>query len=229
MSLLRYEDLCISFGTGRREKFAVNHLDLEIGIGERVALVGESGSGKTLTALAPLRLEPEGAKVSGKILWNRKDGKGEVDLLSMSIQDIREIRGREIAMVFQEPMTALNPVQTVGRQLGEADRLLVVVRQLLEPLLDGIPAGQPGPAAGPGREPSRAARSGPAARDRRRLPNTARLVRREDPRRGDRRAPRAVRRILRGVSARSVRRVSNIRSGTWHRQGGFASYRDPDQ
>jgi microcin C transport system ATP-binding protein len=74
MSLLRYENLSISFGSGRREKFAVNHLDLDIGIGERVALVGESGSGKTLTALAPLRLEPEGAKVSGKILWNRKDG-----------------------------------------------------------------------------------------------------------------------------------------------------------
>ncbi|MBU3629130.1 ABC transporter ATP-binding protein [Polynucleobacter sp. AP-Reno-20A-A9] len=120
MSLLRYEDLCISFGSGRREKFAVSHLDLAIGIGERVALVGESGSGKTLTALAPLRLEPEGAKVSGKILWNKKDGKGTVDLLSMSMQDIREIRGREIAMVFQEPMTALNPLFTVGNQIIEA-------------------------------------------------------------------------------------------------------------
>ena len=120
MSLLRYEDFCISFGTGRREKFAVNHLDLEIGIGERVALVGESGSGKTLTALAPLRLEPEGAKVSGKILWNKKDGSGTVDLLSMPIQDIREIRGREIAMVFQEPMTALNPLFTIGNQIIEA-------------------------------------------------------------------------------------------------------------
>ena len=118
--LLRYEDLCISFGTGRREKFAVNHLDLTIGIGERVALVGESGSGKTLTALAPLRLEPEGAKVSGKILWDKKDGKGAVDLLSLSMQDIREIRGREIAMVFQEPMTALNPLFTVGNQIIEA-------------------------------------------------------------------------------------------------------------
>jgi microcin C transport system ATP-binding protein len=118
--LLRYEDLCISFGAGRREKFAVNHLDLDIGIGERVALVGESGSGKTLTALAPLRLEPEGAKVSGKILWNKKDGKGAVDLLSMPLQDIREIRGREIAMVFQEPMTALNPLFTVGNQIIEA-------------------------------------------------------------------------------------------------------------
>ena len=120
MSLLRYEDLSISFGSGRRERLAVNHLDLEIGIGERVALVGESGSGKTLTALAPLRLEPEGAKVSGKIQWNRKDGQGTVDLLSLSIQDIREIRGREIAMVFQEPMTALNPLFTVGNQIIEA-------------------------------------------------------------------------------------------------------------
>ena len=120
MSLLRYEDFSISFGSGRREKFAVNHLDLEIGIGERVALVGESGSGKTLTALAPLRLEPEGAKVSGKILWNQKDGQGTVDLLSLPIQDIREIRGREIAMVFQEPMTALNPLFTVGNQIIEA-------------------------------------------------------------------------------------------------------------
>ncbi|QWD74887.1 ABC transporter ATP-binding protein [Polynucleobacter sp. TSB-Sco08W16] len=120
MSLLRYENLCISFGSGRREKFAVNHLDLEIGIGERVALVGESGSGKTLTALAPLRLEPEGAKVSGKILWNKKDGKGAVDLLALPIEDIREIRGREIAMVFQEPMTALNPLFTIGNQIIEA-------------------------------------------------------------------------------------------------------------
>ncbi len=120
MSLLRYEDFSISFGVGRREKFAVSHLDLEIGIGERVALVGESGSGKTLTALAPLRLEPEGAKVSGKILWNQKDGQGTVDLLSLPIQDIREIRGREIAMVFQEPMTALNPLFTVGNQIIEA-------------------------------------------------------------------------------------------------------------
>ncbi len=120
MSLLRYEDLCISFGAGRREKFAVSHLDLEIGVGERVALVGESGSGKTLTALAPLRLEPEGAKVSGKILWSPKDSKDEIDLLSLPMQDIREIRGREIAMVFQEPMTALNPLFTVGNQIIEA-------------------------------------------------------------------------------------------------------------
>ena len=120
MSLLRFEDLCISFGAGRREKFAVNHLNLEIGRGERIALVGESGSGKTLTALAPLRLEPEGAKVTGKILWNPNANPDPVDLLSLSIEDIRRIRGREIAMVFQEPMTALNPLFTIGNQIIEA-------------------------------------------------------------------------------------------------------------
>jgi len=124
--LLRYEDFSISFGSGRREKFAVSHLDLEIGVGERVALVGESGSGKTLTALAPLRLEPEGAKTSGRILWSGSTQSGQehtptpVDLLSLPIQDIRDIRGREIAMVFQEPMTALNPLFTVGNQIVEA-------------------------------------------------------------------------------------------------------------
>ncbi|CAM3787710.1 ABC transporter ATP-binding protein [Polynucleobacter brandtiae] len=118
--LLRYEDVCISFGAGRREKFAVSHLNLEIGVGERVALVGESGSGKTLTALAPLRLEPEGAKVTGRILWNANQSSASVDLVGLPMQDIRDIRGREIAMVFQEPMTALNPLFTVGNQIVEA-------------------------------------------------------------------------------------------------------------
>ena len=128
--LLRYEDFSISFGSGRREKFAVSHLDLEIGVGERVALVGESGSGKTLTALAPLRLEPEGAKTAGRILWSGAKKSNQqssnqanaepVDLLSLPMQYIRDIRGREIAMVFQEPMTALNPLFTIGNQIVEA-------------------------------------------------------------------------------------------------------------
>ncbi len=133
-TLLRYEDLSISFGTGRREKFAVSHLDLEIGVGERVALVGESGSGKTLTALAPLRLEPEGAKMTGRIWWSGQEDAQQqsatqpVDLLSLPIERIRRIRGREIAMVFQEPMTALNPLFTVGNQIVEAV-------QIYEPLI----------------------------------------------------------------------------------------------
>ena len=124
-SLLRYENASISFGAGRREKFALRDFNLVIGVGERVALVGESGSGKTLSALAPLQLEPEGAKVSGKIWWRgnaRLDAQvdREVDLLSLPVEQIRSIRGREIAMIFQEPMTALNPLYTIGNQVIEA-------------------------------------------------------------------------------------------------------------
>lgn len=118
-SLLRFENLSISFGAGRKEKFAVRDLSLEIGMGERIALVGESGSGKTLTALAPLRLQPEGAHLEGKIHWRRADGR-EVNLLDLSMNAVREIRGREIAMIFQEPMTALNPLFTIGNQIVEA-------------------------------------------------------------------------------------------------------------
>ena len=124
-SLLRYENVSISFGAGRRENFALRDFNLVIGVGERVALVGESGSGKTLSALAPLQLEPEGAKVSGKIWWRgnaRLDAQvdREVDLLSLPVEQIRSIRGREIAMIFQEPMTALNPLYTIGNQVIEA-------------------------------------------------------------------------------------------------------------
>ena len=124
-SLLRYENVSISFGAGRREKFALRDFNLVIGVGERVALVGESGSGKTLSALAPLQLEPEGAKVSGKIWWRRNarlDAQvdREVDLLSLPVEQIRSIRGREIAMIFQEPMTALNTLYTIGNQVIEA-------------------------------------------------------------------------------------------------------------
>lgn len=118
-SLLRYENFSISFGAGRREKFAVRDLSFEISMGERIALVGESGSGKTLTALAPLRLQPEGARLAGKIYWRRADGKEE-NLLDLSVNHIREIRGRDIAMIFQEPMTALNPLFTIGNQIVEA-------------------------------------------------------------------------------------------------------------
>jgi microcin C transport system ATP-binding protein len=128
--LLRYDNLSISFGSGRREKFAVKNLNLDIGVGERVALVGESGSGKTLSALAPLRLLPEGAKVDGKLIWTPVSAKQtqlkpqslpqSIDLLTLSEPAIREIRGRDIAMIFQEPMTALNPLFTIGNQIVEA-------------------------------------------------------------------------------------------------------------
>jgi microcin C transport system ATP-binding protein len=130
-SLLRYENFSLSFGSGRREKFAVRDLSLEIGMGERIALVGESGSGKTLTALSPLRLQPEGAHSTGKIFWRRADGI-EVNLLDLTLEEIREVRGREIAMIFQEPMTALNPLFTIGNQIVEA----VQVHEPLLPLVE---------------------------------------------------------------------------------------------
>jgi microcin C transport system ATP-binding protein len=95
-----------------------------------VALVGESGSGKTLSALAPLRLLPEGAKVEGRLIWTPVSAKQaqltpertppSTDLLALSGPAIREIRGRDIAMIFQEPMTALNPLFTIGNQIVEA-------------------------------------------------------------------------------------------------------------
>ncbi|MGG1949415.1 dipeptide ABC transporter ATP-binding protein [Trinickia sp. NRRL B-1857] len=110
--LLSIENLSISFGT----KKCVHELNLAIARGERVALVGESGSGKSLTALSILRLLQH-ATVSGRVVFE-----GE-DLLTKTEQQMRGIRGADIAMVFQEPMTALNPLYTVGKQISESLRL----------------------------------------------------------------------------------------------------------
>ncbi len=95
---------------------AVDGVDLDIFQGEVVGLVGESGSGKSVTALSILRLipDPPGKIVEGSILFRGRD------LLKMSCEEIRAIRGKEISMIFQEPMTSLNPVFTIGMQLTEA-------------------------------------------------------------------------------------------------------------
>jgi peptide/nickel transport system ATP-binding protein len=111
-SLLEIDQLSIAF----KGRIAVDRLDLTIAPGEVLGLVGESGSGKSVTALAILRLLDPAAQVKGSI---RFDGR---DRLSLSTEQMRRVRGREITMIFQEPMTALNPVMPVGAQITEAIR-----------------------------------------------------------------------------------------------------------
>lgn len=97
---------------------AVRELSFTIGPGEVLGLVGESGSGKSLTSLAIMRLLPPQAQASGKIVW-MENGGGR-DLLQIPEEQVRQLRGSGIGMIFQEPMTALNPVMRVGDQIAEA-------------------------------------------------------------------------------------------------------------
>ena len=112
MSLLSVERLRVSF----QGQEVVHGLEFSMEPGEKLALVGESGSGKSVSALSLLRLA-QGAVVSGRAMW------GEQDLLRMSLPRLQGVRGSEIAMIFQEPMTALNPLFTVGDQIAEVLQL----------------------------------------------------------------------------------------------------------
>ncbi|OWZ90682.1 dipeptide ABC transporter ATP-binding protein DppD [Sinorhizobium sp. LM21] len=108
--LLQVEDLTIGFPRAE----PVRNLSFEVGAGETLAIVGESGSGKSLTALALMQLLPRAARVtSGRIVFDDRD------LLGLDAREMRQLRGRDIAMIFQEPMTSLNPVMSIGRQIGE--------------------------------------------------------------------------------------------------------------
>jgi peptide/nickel transport system ATP-binding protein len=101
----------------------VNEVSLQIGAGESVGLVGESGSGKTMMALALMGLLPPGAKIGGEArIIGSGAAPGGRDLTTLNEREWREVRGRDIAMVFQEPMTALNPVMRIGAQIEEAIR-----------------------------------------------------------------------------------------------------------
>ncbi|MBS1213363.1 MAG: Oligopeptide transport system permease protein OppB [Proteobacteria bacterium] len=112
-ALLEIQELSVSFGSGPTTVEAVREVSFSIRAGERFALVGESGSGKSVTALSILRLVAD-ARTQGRILWA-----GE-NLLEKSEPAMQAIRGADIAMIFQEPMTALNPLYPVGRQIVEA-------------------------------------------------------------------------------------------------------------
>jgi peptide/nickel transport system ATP-binding protein len=113
--LLAVRDLRVEFGLrGQRRTSAVDGVSFDIRPGEHVGLVGESGSGKSVTSLAVMGLLPRrGVRVSGEVRY------GDVDLLTLSRNEMAQLRGRDIAMVFQDPMTSLNPVVTVGVQIAE--------------------------------------------------------------------------------------------------------------
>ncbi|SDF61601.1 ABC transporter ATP-binding protein [Bosea robiniae] len=113
--LLSVEDLSVAFRQGGRETLAVDHVSFSIAKGETLALVGESGSGKSVSALSILKLlnYPAAHHPSGKVLFNGQD------LIAADEDAMRQVRGNDITMVFQEPMTSLNPLHTIERQIGE--------------------------------------------------------------------------------------------------------------
>ena len=139
-TLLSVRDLSVRFRTEDGPVLAVDAVSFDVGQREVLALVGESGCGKSVTAMALTRLLPSNANISGAVKL------GSRSLLDLSEPDLRDVRGKDIAYVFQEPMTSLNPVLTVGRQIGEVLRRhqqmrgAAVIRRATE-LLDlvGIP------------------------------------------------------------------------------------------
>jgi oligopeptide transport system ATP-binding protein len=112
--LLDVRDLRVRFETERGLVHAVNGVSFDIAAGETLGIVGESGCGKSVTSLALLGLLPRTGRAGGNATF------GGQDLLALSDRELRRVRGREIAMIFQDPMTSLNPVLTVGKQIREA-------------------------------------------------------------------------------------------------------------
>src|SRR5262245_51325405 len=121
--LLTVEDLAVSFPAEAGRARVVARVSLSIAPGETLALVGESGCGKSMTALAVMRLVPRPGRIEPRSRI-RFDGR---DLLALSVPEMRAVRGSKIAMIFQEPMTSLNPVTTAGEQVREAIRLHAAV------------------------------------------------------------------------------------------------------
>ena len=117
--LLEVKDLQTIFSTSDGVVNAVNGISYSLKSGEALGIVGESGCGKSVGALSIMGLipNPPGQVVDGEILF---DG---TDLLSLSAEKMRQVRGQQISMIFQDPMTSLNPVLTIGQQIGEALRL----------------------------------------------------------------------------------------------------------
>ncbi|CAH0339016.1 ABC transporter ATP-binding protein [Rhizobium sp. CECT 9324] len=113
--LLSVRELSVAFHQGGQQSLAVDNISFDIGRGEVVALVGESGSGKSVSAASVLKLlpYPSASHPSGSILFEGRD------LMTASVAELRAVRGNDITMIFQEPMTSLNPLHTIERQIGE--------------------------------------------------------------------------------------------------------------
>ncbi|MEM9049830.1 MAG: ABC transporter ATP-binding protein [Pseudomonadota bacterium] len=114
MSLLSVSDLCVDFRQGQSITHAVRNVTFAIDRGETVALVGESGSGKSVTALSTVSLLPDVARVSGSVTYEGREMVGAPE------EDLRAVRGNDISFIFQEPMTSLNPLHTLAKQIGES-------------------------------------------------------------------------------------------------------------
>ena len=117
--LLEIKDLCVEFKTVEGTVKAVNHLNYTLHKGEKLGIVGESGSGKSVSSLGIMQLipNPPGKITEGEILYKGKD------LVKVSEKEMQHIRGNEISMIFQEPMTSLNPIIKCGKQIAESLRL----------------------------------------------------------------------------------------------------------
>jgi len=117
-ALLDVRDLSVRIGA----KDIVKRVSFQIAPGEKLALVGESGSGKTLTAMSLLKLVPQ-AQVSGQAVLAGRGETAATDLMQLSERALRGVRGQDVAVIFQEPMTALNPLFTIGDQIAEVVEL----------------------------------------------------------------------------------------------------------
>ncbi len=115
--VLNITSLSVEFNINGEYYHAVNDVSFHINAGETLGLVGESGCGKSVTSLALVRLLAKSAKISGKALYNGRN------LLDLSLEEMHQIRGKQIGMIFQEPMTSLNPVYKIGSQISETLRL----------------------------------------------------------------------------------------------------------
>jgi peptide/nickel transport system ATP-binding protein len=129
--IIQIRNLKTYFGSGDRVVKAIDGIDLDIKFGETLGIVGESGCGKTMTSLSIMRLlpKPHGRIAGGEILYRG------TDLLRLSEAEMRSIRGNQISMIFQEPMTSLNPVYTVERQIIEAVRVHISLSKRAEKAL----------------------------------------------------------------------------------------------